>query len=61
MMGNGQNGGKTTGMSTRDNEMLGTMLEGAQIFIYLFIFQAWGLLRDDDNAQKHVKDIVIYF
>jgi len=32
MMGNSQNGGKTTGMSTRDNEMLGTMLRDAQIF-----------------------------
>jgi hypothetical protein len=29
-------------MSTRDNEMLGTMLKDAQIFIYLFFFQALG-------------------
>jgi hypothetical protein len=43
MMGNGQNGEKTTRMSTRDNEMLGTMLEDAQIFICLFIFQALGV------------------
>jgi hypothetical protein len=49
-------------VSTRDNEMIGTMLKDMPRFLFIYLSSKhWGVLRDDDNAQKHVKDIVIYF